>query len=266
MKQVGGWVSDVFEKYAVIYKDRKLYKVPYTREKDEISFAEMAEWKEVKPTRQFVEKHADKLFSVKSFEQDGETYLDAYGILWGDATQKDLHGEYFTPETDELMAIFKQMGALPWLFNHAADGTLKSVVVGKVQEMGTDDIGLWYRTKVAEHEVYRKYVEPLVKSKKLFSSSGTLPAAKRVTKSGQITRWPIVEMTGTHRPAEHRMLNVPISEVNKYFDSIGLPGLDQQSEVDGGGSEKGRKMTELALEQQRLALKLKQIQFNLEGD
>lgn len=256
-QEIGGWVAEVFEKEAIVYKDRKLWRIGYSRG-DTISFAEMNTWKEVEPasgyTEKFVELHGPRLGAVKMI--DNET-MGAYGVLWGNINRKDLHKEYFTDKTAELTSIFEQMGAIPWMLEHGYDDTVKSVVVAAVTKMEPDNIGLWYEAKIKEHQIYKDYVKPLLDEEALYSSSGTLPAAKRSNQSGEITRWPIVEMTGTVRPAEHRMLNMPISQINKHYKSIGLEALDSPPDSEEGKvSAKDSQKTQLEIEQELLSLEL----------
>lgn len=249
-----GWICEVFEKYFIANKDKDLWKIPYMREGEEIEIAEVNEWEKVKRTSGYVAKYANVLTAIKSVSDDE---IGAYGMLWGDKDNKDYHGEYFTPNTAEIKSVFEGMGAIPFLFDHGMDGTVKSTVIGKVTEMEEDEIGLWFKAKITEHEAYKKLVKPLIDQRKLFPSSGVLPAAKRVKNTGEITRWPMVEMTGTHRPAEYRMLDMPISELNKHYKSAGLPELNAEAEEPEFGSEKER--LERKLKQQELEARLTEI-------
>lgn len=165
------------------------------------------------------EVEAPPAYAVKSL---GENRVGAYGILWGDEERKDLHDQWFTKSTEEMTRIFDALGGLPWLFHHAADGVVKTAVIGIVDVLEADETGLWYEAKIREHELYKKYVKPLVDSNALFSSTGTLPMAGRVKKSGEISRWPVAEITGTHTPAEWRMLERPIEEVKKSYKDVDL--------------------------------------------
>jgi len=137
------------------------------------------------------------------------------------------------------------MGKIPLVVHHGLEDKVKTFVYGEVDVMEPDDIGLWYEAKIKEFETYRQYVQPFLNDKKLFSSSGTLPAAKRVKKSGEITRWPIAEMTTTWMPAEYRMLERPVSEIKSIYDEMGLDcdlsEYDNETqEPDTKGAEKAR--------------------------
>lgn len=178
--------------------------------------------------------------AIKSVGMDR---IKAYGVLWGDEDHKDIHEEFFTPETKGLTAYFDAVGGIPWLYQHTADATIKYVPIGVVDKMGMDDTGLWYEARITEHELYRKYIKPLIDSERLFSSSGTLPLAKTKSANGWISQWPIAEMTGTHIPAEWRMLNTPVNEIKTHyskavtnFDATVFDSVSKELDLDSTDS------------------------------
>src|SRR3990167_7068164 len=50
--------------------------------------------------------------TVKSI---GANRVGCYAVLWGDETRKDLTGEWFSPQTEELTIIYDALGKLPYL-------------------------------------------------------------------------------------------------------------------------------------------------------
>lgn len=148
--------------------------------------------------------------------------IGGYAVLWGDPQRKDLTKEYFTPDTADLTAIFKQLGRLPNLYAHGGDGSVRSAIIGVIDTMIPDDIGLWYEAQLERASAYREAVLRLIERGLLGSSSGTLPAAREVAPDGHIKRWPIVEVSLTPAPAEYRMLDRPVSEIKDLYEAIGL--------------------------------------------
>ncbi|MCX7937949.1 MAG: HK97 family phage prohead protease, partial [Thermoflexales bacterium] len=145
--------------------------------------------------------------AVKSL---GSDRIGGYAVLWGSEKARDLTGEFFTPETAELTAIFDALKRLPCLYHHGADIRMASNVAGIVDIMRADDVGLWYEAQLTLSGEYREALDRLISDGVLGTSSGTLPAARRVDRrSGRITRWPIVELSLTPTPAEPRMIEVP---------------------------------------------------------
>lgn len=261
-----GYVNEVYEDHVIVGIGKKAYRVPYATSGDGITFGSEAEWREVEMKREWVEK---SLYTIKAL---GEDRIGGWAVIYGSESEKDLHEEFFTEETEEYDAIFKATNILPWLVHHAADDTLKTTVVGLVdtlEEKEEDDVaGWWYEAKIKEHEIYRDYVEPLVKRRALATSSGTLPAAKRVTKSGHITRWPISEITGTWLPADYRQVNVPIhtiEQIKSMYKSAGIdPAVlekfatksDELPEEDTIGVEEARKKLQAQVDLRAKKLKL----------
>ncbi len=159
--------------------------------------------------------------AIKAISEDR---IGAYGIIWGDEETLDSDGQYFTKDTGNMLDIFEAMGRIPWLVHHGADGVIKSTVIGEIDVMRPDDVGLWYEARVLEQNLYKEYVAQMIQNKKLFSSSGALPAAVKANRNGEITNWPIFEMTGTWLPAEFRFMSGghSIDEIKAHYQDIGI--------------------------------------------
>lgn len=252
------YVCDYYSNYIIVDTYDGCYKVSYYRKEDEIIFADKSEWTPVARQTEWVKKSIS-LTGKNCIKEIGENRVGAYGILWGDEARKDFHDEYFTPETEELTSVFKAMGKIPFLFHHGNHEGIKSTVIGAVDKMEPDEIGLWYEAIILEHQKYQEFVKPLIQQNVLYSSSGTFPAAKRATRSGQITRWPIAEMTATHMPAEWRMVanNRPIAEIKAAYKSINLSDdIDLFAENNSVDSEKEIAKIKAINNQLRLKLQL----------
>lgn len=154
----------------------------------------------------------------------GDDRIGGYAVLWGNEEIKDLVGEFFTPQTEELDAVLKATGYLPIFYQHAADRVLKASVIGLAKAMQPDDLGLWYEAQIIAAEEYRRYLMPLIEAGLLATSSGTLPAAREVDhRTGRIKRWPIIELSLTPTPAEARMISVPVAPLKSALCEINLP-------------------------------------------
>lgn len=155
----------------------------------------------------------------------GPNRVGAYLCLWGSQSMKDLSGEWFAPDTEEMTSIFKAVGVLPAIYHHALDDSVKSTVVGLVDVMEQDETGLWIEAQIKEHEAYQRLIQPLVQKGMLGWSSGALPGGRRVNKAtGKIVRWPIVEASMTPSPMEWRMAaQWPIQHIKGIYRLAGLP-------------------------------------------
>jgi 2'-5' RNA ligase len=186
------------------------------------------------PIKMIPERHA-----IKSL---GGGRIGGYMALWGDENNRDLDGEFFAPDTEEMTTIFKAMGALPWLYDHATDKTVKSTVVGKIDVLEPDDQGLWYEAQLDKSNQYFDAIQKLIAQRRLGTSSGTLPGARKVAKNGKILRWATVEGSGTTMPADPRQVaERPIAEIKSAFSQIGISfEPESKSGDDGKGDEESR--------------------------
>jgi outer membrane biosynthesis protein TonB len=155
----------------------------------------------------------------------GRNRVGSYLCVWGNPNRRDLSGEYFTPNTQEMTAIFDAIGTIPAIYHHALDNTVKSAVIGLVDVMKKDDVGLWIEAQVREHAAYKNLIKPLVDDHVLGWSSGALPGGRQVNKAtGEITRWPIVEASMTPSPMEWRMAaQWPVQNIKAVYQQAGLP-------------------------------------------
>lgn len=271
------WVVETFDEFVIVWDraEKTHYKVAYSKIDELFEFAKRNEWEDVKLKKEWVAKfinnepltendfvtdvdipELDSRYALKTL---GNNRVGGYAMLWGDEDSKDLHEEFFTPATKDTTVIFDELGVLPFIVHHASDDGVEKFIGGAVDVLEPDDIGMWFEAKTKEFQAYRQYVKPLIDEQMAYTSTGTLPAAKRVKKSGEITRWPIGEISATWTPAEWRMLEHPISEVKSYFDQLGVetdltqydeadePKTEKQEEVNPG-AEKAR-LTELVTQE-----------------
>lgn len=208
------------------------YKIPYTIDGEKVEF-DVENRQKVQLKTEWVAKATDfNPYAVKSL---GEDRIGAFAIVFGDEDRRDVDDQWFEKSTEGYFDIFKAIGKLPWLFDHAFDGKLKSTVIGEIDVLEmVDDVGIWYEAKILEHDLYKKYVSKLINAKALFSSSGALPLGAKAEKSGRITRWPIAEISGTHHPADHRQVleGYHVEELKAFYKSIGINSDDLFKQED----------------------------------
>lgn len=150
----------------------------------------------------------------------GNDRVGSYAVLWGSEAKKDLTGEYFDRSTEELTSIFDTVGRLPYIYHHALDETLKTRVTGVIDVLKPDDIGLWYEAQLKMADEYDAQIKKMILDNKLKTSSQTFPGARRVSKSGHIERWPIIEISATPTPAEYRMQ--PVEFLKSAYAEYGM--------------------------------------------
>jgi hypothetical protein len=265
------FVSAVLDNDLIIrdMDNRGFLKASYTVSSEEaVSIADQATWVEVRLQKQWLEKslyirsanldigefiinesdNNEMVSSGRPIKELSEDRLGFYGYLWGSSTQKDLHKEYFTKETDGLTELFDQLGGVPFTYAHAANKATKATVFGMVDTMTEDDIGMWVEVQITNHKKYRQMLKPIIDEEALYPSSETLVGAKQVKKDGHITRWVTSFMTGTTHPAEWRMMDHPIDEVKSFYKSIGVEegDLEDAMGIDASADKEASKASDNA--------------------
>lgn len=156
------------------------------------------------------------LTAVKFLDEEGGR-IGGYLVVWGSPAQRDLQGEYFTPQTELALDWYERR---PVLYHHGLDGTLKANLIGVIETLKTDDVGLWAEAQLDMRQRYIQAVQRLVKRGILNWSSGSLTHLAEIAKDGQIKRWPIVEGSLTPAPAEPRQTNVRALKAVEGLDEV----------------------------------------------
>ena len=228
------WTVETFANHIIVDENRLFYRVDYTINGDEFEFAPRDQWQQVSTEWTVISNTTDikstdttpaasQKGSSSCIKMLGQNRIGGYAVIWGSANERDLDGEWFDRDTEEMPDIFKSVGKLPYLYNHAMDGVLKTSVIGVVDIIDEDDVGLWYEVQLENANLYAEAFTNLVNDNKLGTSSGTLSGAVQIEKSGRIARWPIVELSATPTPADPRQRSQhPVHEVKSIFKSIGL--------------------------------------------
>lgn len=153
--------------------------------------------------------------ALKLIDQSGR--VGGYLVVWGNPAQKDLQGEFFTPETELGLDWYTQR---PMLYHHGLDGTMKSSVIGVINNLKADATGVWAEAQLNLRNKYVETVLKLIEQGILGWSSGSLPHLVEVAADGKIKRWPIVEGSATPTPAEPRRTG--ISTIKSAYAALGL--------------------------------------------
>lgn len=150
-----------------------------------------------------------------------ESRIGGYLVVWGNRTQKDLQGEFFTPETDFCLDWYDKR---PVLYQHGQDDALKTSVIGTIDALRTDEVGLWAEAQLDLHHRYIGAVQRLVAQGALAWSSGSVSHLVERDTSGHIKRWALVEGSLTPTPAEPRQTYVSL--VDRSTAQKGLYPMD----------------------------------------
>lgn len=146
-------------------------------------------------------------FAPSSVKTEGDTLvIEGYLVKFSDERKPDLHGEFFTRDTD--FGPLSDLGevVVGSYYDHGQNATIKRERVG-LAYLKLDDVGVF-----ARHEIKRRrdYLAKLAAAAKdegvgLGQSSGSshyLMERKSVGGAVRITAWPIAEASITVTPAE----------------------------------------------------------------
>jgi HK97 family phage major capsid protein len=148
---------------------------------------------------------------------DSAVRIGGYLIVWGNRSQRDLQGEYFTPQTELALDWFERR---PVLYQHGMDDHLKASPIGVIDQLHPDDTGVWAEAQIDLRHRYAAAVRRLIEHGLLGWSSGSLPHLVEVARDGRILRWPLVEGSLTPTPAEPRRTDV--QTIKSAYDALGL--------------------------------------------
>jgi HK97 family phage major capsid protein len=158
----------------------------------------------------------DMLSAVKSINA-AKGRIGGYLVVWGDSKMRDLQGEYFTRETDFALEWYE---ARPVLYHHGLDGQMKAAVIGRIDSLSVDEVGIWAEAQLDMHKRYVQAVQRLVEKGILHWSSGSLGHLVEVESDGHIKRWPLVEGSLTPTPAEPRRTDV--QSIKSAYEALGI--------------------------------------------
>ena len=171
------------------------------------------------------------------------TRVGGYLIVWGGPAQRDLQGEYFTPETDLGLDWFDRR---PALYQHGLDDAMGAAPIGVIDRLKADAVGVWAEAQLDLRGRYLEAVRRLVQAGALGWSSGSLAHLVEVADDGHIRRWPVVEGSLTPTPAEPRRTNAQM--IKSAYAALGLDAsrlaIDETLE---GGDMPDEMMTEMEM-------------------
>jgi len=164
------------------------------------------------------------------FVADSDDVIEGIGMPFGGPFNgRDLQGEFFSAKTDFAFDWFEER---PLLYEHGFDGAFSPAVVGRVKSWRTDpDVGVWFEAQLETAHQYYEAIKELVKKNKLFASSGALShLIAGNARTGEITRWPWVELSLTTRPA-NPMAQLDFATAKKHFESAGIDAQKLDTEI-----------------------------------
>jgi hypothetical protein len=142
---------------------------------------------------------------------------------------KDFDGEFFSPRTDIKADWFDRR---PLVWHHNLDRTMKAdPILGTADDTEKTEDGWWSTIWLDRSHQYWAAVDEMLRSGKIYGSSGSLPNFVRTDKkTGEILVWPYIEQTLTPTPSNFYSRVVPAKAID-HFTEAGL-GLGPLSDLD----------------------------------
>lgn len=162
-----------------------------------------------------------KATAVKFVEGSADLIRICAVPFFGPIAGKDTDGEYFTENTDLCLDWFPDQR--PLLYGHGMDSELGVSVVGRVDAKSAvkEDDGWWVQAQLDASNAYHAQIKKLIGDGKLYASSGAMPHLVKRAKSGELQRWPWVELSLTPTPANLYAI-VEAVDVAKHYKSAGI--------------------------------------------
>ena len=232
------WVREIFDGYVIAEGAGEYYRATYSMDDDgAVTFSELE-----KVEMEYVPA---KAAAVKFADEDAGI-IEGLAIPYGGPMGgKDLDGEFFSPRTDFALKWFDQR---PVLYHHGLDPDAEIEPVGAQFETKTLDAGRWAKVQLDKAHRYYDKIADMVREGKLFFSSGALPHLVRKAASGELTRWPWVELSLTPTPANPYAVTMERSKRHfaaaglKFFDSgVGEADHVAAGKAGSSGQAKGEK-------------------------
>jgi hypothetical protein len=135
---------------------------------------------------------------------------------------KDTDGEFFSERTDLCLDWFPT--DRPLLYHHGLDDGPGVSAVGRVDSTTASKAadGWWVQAQLDKSNEYFAVIKTLVEKGVLYASSGAMPhLTQRHGKTGEITRWPWVELSLTPTPA-NVFATVSQADAAKHYKAAGL--------------------------------------------
>jgi hypothetical protein len=154
--------------------------------------------------------------AVKALNEEG-TRIGGYLIVYGDRYHRDLHREYFTDRSDLGLGWYP---IRPMLYHHALDPEVGSSMIGIIDTLVPDEIGVWCEGNLELRSQHGLAVKAMIERGEVGWSSGSLPHLVVKSADGEILRWPIVEASITKVPAQRH--NSEVRVIESAYKALGL--------------------------------------------
>lgn len=165
--------------------------------------------------------------TVRAIKADsGEWELDVLGIPFGDESNRDSDGEFFTARTKLHEDKFPHAPAVYYHgFGDNNRPSASPAYIGRTVAAERRNDGVWYRVVLNKASELAKRVWEAAQRGTAFASSGSVAHLVRKATSGEILEWPVAELSifdtdNGKRPANRYAVALPV--LKAVYDEAGL--------------------------------------------
>lgn len=131
--------------------------------------------------------------------------IEGYIAIWGSPTERDSYNTWFDPARPPEMTLDNGMHRRPITYEHTMDGIVGRDIIGYIDEVWFDNIGIGYRGHLDRSSPFFPKIVDELRRQLLKTSSGTLSYIAEFYPDGAFKVWPLGELALTQDPAESRM-------------------------------------------------------------
>jgi len=158
--------------------------------------------------------------------------IEGYGVPFGGPIKgRDMHGQFFSKNTDFALDLIPD-GQRPLLYQHGLDKKLDTQVIGRWGVKRIDDGGVWVQAQLNARSEYINEIKELIDQDALGFSSGTMGHLVKVSsKTGEILKWALVELSLTPNPANPNAYIVKQKKSAKAYIKSLMEGEEAPAEA-----------------------------------
>ena len=208
---------------------------------------------------------------TKSIKAIGECELEVLGIPFGNPSNKDSDGEYFTKDTNLHLDKFPTpLIVYQHGYQKGEDGKPRPIknppLVGDAKSYRVDERGVWWRVALDKTSEYFTQLWESAKSGLLRASSQGITSLVRKNPDGQITNWPVVEISLLDRlmPANKDAVALPVMK-SRYEQAgkdwpVEIENGNERPIVDEAGEDKSSGGVDIKLEKEKIEMEPNEVQ------
>ena len=209
---------------------------------------------------------------TKSIKAVGDYELDVLGIPFGDPQNKDSDGEYFTERTNLHLDKFPSP-LIVYQHGYQKDETTGKAtpikdppIVADSKGYRVDKNGVWFRVVLDKASEYCEQLWKAAKSGLLRASSQAITSLMRKNPNGEITNWPVVEISLLDQlmPANKYAVALPVMKL-RYEQAgkdwpVEIENANENPTVDEAGEDKSKGRMSIIQEKEKIKMEPKEVE------